>query len=200
MGVRSFLKKKIDKHGGASGLARHAVTKVVGGPDKPAAPPPGEHAATEILEAFASLPKDLDADGFQAVAPSNLLKDGDLNTFKVGDTPIACFRVDGKVYVIDDECAHENGPLGEGSVDGFVVTCPYHDWRYDIRTGDCLTEPARNLSCFAVKEYDGFIWVGGKTREASASRGGEHDDGLATIKLPSRKSGKSPKKKPASDS
>ena len=177
MGVRSFLKKKMDQHGGAVGLARHAVAKATGSAS-PAPRAPDNDPSIDIKEAFARLPKEPDAEGYQAVAPSSLLKEGERNTFKVGDIPVACFRIDGRVYVIDDECAHENGPLGEGDVDGFVVTCPYHDWRYDVRTGDCLTDPDRFLSCFAVKEHDGYIWVGAKTREGSSSRGGEHDDGL----------------------
>ncbi|RME22004.1 MAG: hypothetical protein D6798_16850 [Deltaproteobacteria bacterium] len=179
MGVRSFLKKKMDQHGGPVGLARHAVAKATKGAasaDRSADPDP----AVQIKEAIARLPKEPDENGYHAVAPSSLLKEGERNTFKVGDIPIACFRIDGRIYVIDDECAHENGPLGEGTVDGFIVTCPYHDWRYDVRNGDCLTDPQRHLSCFAVAEHDGYIWVGGKTREGSASRGGEHDDGLVT--------------------
>jgi nitrite reductase/ring-hydroxylating ferredoxin subunit len=180
VGVRSFLKDKLEKHGGAVGLAKHAVSKASGSAPGPAARPTSQpaEAAAEIQAALDTLPREPDRDGFVAVATSALLGEGERNTFKVGETPVACFRIDGKLYVVDDECAHENGPIGEGSLDGFVVTCPYHDWRYDVRNGDCLTDPERPLSCFAVKESGGYIWVGRKTREGTKSRGGEHDDGL----------------------
>lgn len=170
MGVRSFLKSKIKK-----AIGREAA--------QPVSSPNPADAAADIVQAMASLPKEPDADGFVAVAPSQLLKEGEGNTFKAGDVPVACFRKGGQVYVIDDECAHENGPLGEGHLEGFVVVCPYHDWRYDIRTGDCMSEQDRNISCFQVKEAGGYIWVGPKLREGSASRGGEHDDGLNVIDL-----------------
>lgn len=182
MGVRSFLKEKLDKHGGPGGLATHAVKKAMGRPSSPAASGPA--APVDIKDAFENLPKKPDAQGFWAVAPSALLPEGGTSTFKAGEVPVACFRIDGKIYVIDDECTHENGPLGEGKLEGFVVTCPYHDWRFDIRTGDCLTEKDRFVSCFSVKEKDGLIWVGKRTREGSAGRGGDHDDGLVTLKLP----------------
>lgn len=176
MGIGSFFKGKMDKHGGAVGLARHAVKKASGGAD--AVPASKPIPAEDLVAAFEDLPQGQDADGFTAVAPSSMLGEGDRSTFKVGDIPVACFRVDGQVYVIDDECAHENGPLGEGTLEGFVVTCSYHNWRYDVRTGDCLTDSERPLSCFSVKEADGYIWVGPKTREGSGARGGLHDDGL----------------------
>jgi len=179
VGVRSFLKGKLDKHGGPVGLAKHAVTRATGNSGGSTG---GGHVdpAAELKTAFSGLPELPDPQGFVAVAPSNLLAEGSGSTFKAGETPVACFRIDGKVYVIDDECAHENGPVGEGQLDGFVVTCPYHNWRYDVRNGDCLTNKERFLSCFAVKEEGGYIWVGRKLREGTHSRGGEHDDGLTT--------------------
>lgn len=184
MGFRSFLKQKMDKHGGPGGLAAHAVRKAMGQPGPAAAPTSDPAAAAaDLADAFAHLPRDPDTDGFVAVAPSNLLKEGEGNTFKAGDVPVACFRVGGKVYAIDDECAHENGPLGEGTINGFVVTCSYHNWRYDVRNGDCLTESDRFISCFRVKEAGGYIWIGPKQREGSKSRGGEHDDGLNVINI-----------------
>ena len=175
MGVRSFLKGKLDKHGGAVGLAKHAVVKATGAP-----PDGGTAASPDLATAFTNLPDQPDAHGYIAVAPASLLVEGHGSTFKIGDTPIACFRIDDKIYVVDDECAHENGPIGEGSLDGFIVTCPYHNWRYDVRNGDCLTDGERCLAAWAAKEQGGYIWVGEKTREATHSRGGEHDDGLNT--------------------
>ena len=71
-------------------------------------------------------------------------------------------------------------PLGEGDVSGTVVTCPYHDWRFDLTNGECLSKKDRHVACYAVREDDEFIWVGKRRREASGARGGEHDDGLDT--------------------
>ncbi|MCB9781252.1 MAG: Rieske 2Fe-2S domain-containing protein [Alphaproteobacteria bacterium] len=173
MGIRSFIKRQLGRGAPAA-------------PTAPAASAPAENpaaAAQDLLKAMASVPREPDAEGFVAICPSSVIPEGDGNTFKVGDVPVAAYRVQGKVYVVDDECTHENGPLGEGHADGFVVTCPYHDWRFDLRTGECLTMKDRQISCFAVKEADGFVWVGSKIRHGAAGRGGEHDDGLKTVRV-----------------
>ena len=66
---------------------------------------------------------------------------------------------------------------------GGVVTCPYHDWRYDLATGACLSEPSRPVSCFAIREERALVWVGPRSRQGTEARGGEHDDGLKTVTL-----------------
>ena len=48
---------------------------------------------------------------------------------------LALFVVDGQYYALDNECAHLGGPLCDGIVSGTAVTCPWHDWTYDVRDG-----------------------------------------------------------------
>jgi len=48
---------------------------------------------------------------------------------------VAIFRLDDGFFAIDNLCLHQAGPLCEGPVDGGVVTCPWHGWSYDIRSG-----------------------------------------------------------------
>jgi nitrite reductase/ring-hydroxylating ferredoxin subunit len=57
-------------------------------------------------------------------------------TFVVEGAEIAVFNVDGTFYAIDNTCAHLGGPLGEGILMGCTVTCPWHSWEYDVRTGE----------------------------------------------------------------
>jgi nitrite reductase/ring-hydroxylating ferredoxin subunit len=139
---------------------------------------PKQDKPLSIREALATLPKDPDGEGFFAVATSALLPEGKGNTFTRDGHGVAIFRIDGQLYAIDDACTHEDGPLGEGETSGTIVTCPYHDWRFDLETGECLSHDSRGVSCFAIREKDGFIWVGGRTRDGSSERGGLHDDGL----------------------
>lgn len=124
------------------------------------------------------LPAEPDADGFLAVAFSEQLKQGRGSTFRYRETNVAVFRLESGLFAIDDACTHEDGPLGEGDIDGLVVTCPYHDWRFDVSSGDCLSHENRHVACYEVKEHDGCIWVGKQSRKGSADRGGLHDDGL----------------------
>ena len=48
---------------------------------------------------------------------------------------IAIFRLDDGYYAIDNLCLHQAGPLCEGPLEDGVVTCPWHGWSYDVRTG-----------------------------------------------------------------
>lgn len=116
-----------------------------------------------------------------AVAWSARITDTKSAEVVVDGIGVAVFRVDGELFALDNACTHEDGPLGEGRVEGGVVTCPYHDWRFDIRSGECLSHANRSVSCWAVEERDGAVYVTGRTTEGATERGGAHDDGLAVI-------------------
>ncbi|WDT75825.1 MAG: Rieske 2Fe-2S domain-containing protein [Candidatus Manganitrophus sp.] len=64
---------------------------------------------------------------------------------------IALFRSEGSVYAIDNLCLHEGGPLGHGPVKDGIVTCPWHLWRFDVRTGAMVEAPSMKVDCFTVK-------------------------------------------------
>ena len=189
MGLRDLLKEKAEKHGGLRGLAKEALRRVGGGTapagSSPAAasaepPAPVEPAAPAApAAAKPAAPKD---DGpFVKVARSEQVGEGKAGTYVIGEDAIAVFRVKGRLYAIDQTCVHEDGPLGEGKLEGHVVSCPYHDWRYDVRDGRCLSATDRAVACFAVKEEGGSILIGRKVSESSGERGGAHDDGLKVI-------------------
>ncbi len=53
----------------------------------------------------------------------------------------AVFNVDGTFHVLDGLCAHAGGPIGKGTLQGNIVTCPWHGWQYDVQTGHhCLNQ------------------------------------------------------------
>jgi nitrite reductase/ring-hydroxylating ferredoxin subunit len=55
------------------------------------------------------------------------------------DQVVALFNVDGKFYALDGVCPHAGGPLGEGTLRGTIVTCPWHGWQFDVTNGqNCL--------------------------------------------------------------
>ncbi len=51
------------------------------------------------------------------------------------DTPLAIYNVNGEIFATSAHCPHEGGPLTGGMLDGHMVTCPWHQWTFDIRTG-----------------------------------------------------------------
>jgi nitrite reductase/ring-hydroxylating ferredoxin subunit len=72
----------------------------------------------------------------------------------------ALFKVSGKVYCLDNQCTHMGGPLCKGTLREFVVQCPWHGSRFDVRTGQVVGGPARS----AVRVYPttlegGKVWA-----------------------------------------
>ena len=60
---------------------------------------------------------------------------GECRELAVGGRLIAIYNVDGKFHALDGVCPHQGGPLGKGQLDGPIVTCPWHGWQFDVRTG-----------------------------------------------------------------
>lgn len=72
---------------------------------------------------------------------------------------IALFNVDGEIYALDGVCPHAGGPLGKGTLNGAIATCPWHGWQFDVKTGrHCLTDAIRQPK-FPVEIRDGEIYV-----------------------------------------
>jgi 3-phenylpropionate/trans-cinnamate dioxygenase ferredoxin subunit len=68
-------------------------------------------------------------------------------------------RVDGAVYAISGKCAHMACALFTGKLEGYIITCPCHDWRFDIRTGQFLDAPELGLAIYSTKSEDGKLFV-----------------------------------------
>ena len=72
---------------------------------------------------------------FVRVASTTEIPPGHAKAFAVGGREIAVFNVGGAFYATDGTCPHQGGPLAEGWIEGAVVTCPWHAWCFDVRTG-----------------------------------------------------------------
>jgi len=75
------------------------------------------------------------------------------------DRVIALYHVDDQVYALDGICPHQGGPLGEGQLEGCVVTCPWHGWQYDVRTGQHQSIPSLVHRTYPVKVEGSDIYV-----------------------------------------
>jgi nitrite reductase (NADH) small subunit/3-phenylpropionate/trans-cinnamate dioxygenase ferredoxin subunit len=56
-------------------------------------------------------------------------------------TQVCIANVGGTFYAIGGECTHMGGPLGEGDLDGAIVTCPWHSGQFDVTTGKMVGPP-----------------------------------------------------------
>ena len=97
--------------------------------------------------------------GFVTVARVEDVAPGSVVTAYAGDEPIALAHVDGEFYATQHACLHLEGPLGEGRIDGYVLTCPWHGWQFDVRTGENEFDRAIQLRTYDVRVEDGNVSV-----------------------------------------
>ena len=71
----------------------------------------------------------------------------------------AIFRVGDEAYALDALCCHQGGPLGKAPLCGFVATCPWHGWQYDVRTGRHQVIPAVVQPSFPARVVEGWVEV-----------------------------------------
>jgi NAD(P)H-dependent nitrite reductase small subunit len=88
---------------------------------------------------------------FTKVAKTSEIPAGSGKVVEVGGKMVALFHDDGRFYAIDNTCRHQGGPLGEGSLSGATVTCPWHGWEYDVKTGACQADSSITVQTFSVK-------------------------------------------------
>lgn len=77
----------------------------------------------------------------------------------VEDRIVAMFNVDGTLYALDGVCPHQGGPLGQGTLAGCVVTCPWHGWQFDVRSGQNQLNPRIVQPCFPTRVEGEWILV-----------------------------------------
>ena len=96
---------------------------------------------------------------FVKVAEKNDLTEGFGKVVSVEGRSVALFRVKDDYFAIANVCLHRGGPLGEGNLSGSVVTCPWHGWKFDVRTGSFMVIPTLKVATYRVKEQDGSVMI-----------------------------------------
>jgi len=93
------------------------------------------------------------------VCETTALPAGYCRRFSLPDgNELAIFNVNGEYYATDNFCPHRGAALSEGTFDDHIVECGLHGWRFDVRTGQCLTVPEK-LKTFRVKVKDETLFV-----------------------------------------
>ena len=87
------------------------------------------------------------------------VEEGKARTVSANEKLLALFKSEGKVYALDNSCPHRGGPLGEGHLEGMEVTCPWHAWSFNIKTGACESMPGMKQTTFPTKVEKGEVWV-----------------------------------------
>ena len=96
---------------------------------------------------------------FEKAARVNEIPTGSIKSVQVGGKQLALANVGGTLYAIDNTCLHRGGPLGEGQLEGKVVTCPWHGWQFDVTTGKAVQNPNAGVGCFKTEIRGDEVFV-----------------------------------------
>jgi len=100
--------------------------------------------------------------GFVRTVKVDELPPGTVRELQIEGKAVALANVGGKFYAINNTCLHRGGPLGQGPLEGKIVTCPWHGWQYDVTNVQVVQNPAVGVDCYAteVRGQDIFVDVG----------------------------------------
>jgi ferredoxin-NADP reductase/nitrite reductase/ring-hydroxylating ferredoxin subunit len=82
------------------------------------------------------------SEDFVKVADVKDIQPSQMKEVEVNGQNICLVNVDGKYYAIGSICTHEGGPLADGTLEGYEVECPWHNSKFDVRTGEVRGPPA----------------------------------------------------------
>ena len=95
------------------------------------------------------------------IAPASELPSGERLFVEIAGKPFVIFNIAGQFFSIADVCSHDDGPVGEGDLEGYNITCPRHGAEFDVRTGQVMSMPAVvDIPAYPVRVVDGMIQLG----------------------------------------
>jgi len=97
--------------------------------------------------------------GFVRAAKTADVPPGTIREFQLEGKSVALANVNGQFYAINNICLHRGGPLADGALEGAVVTCPWHGWQYDVRTGKVGQNPTVGVESYPVEVRGEEIFV-----------------------------------------
>ncbi|MEE2752025.1 MAG: Rieske 2Fe-2S domain-containing protein [Myxococcota bacterium] len=152
--------------GRPNGIRARLLGRATGSPERLAPMQERGSAAAEMVVGERSLslgleaPKDVTPpEGYEVVLHKDALEAGQVIEIIIAGRAIAVANVDGTFFALSNACPHAQGPLGEGTLAGPVVSCPYHGWEFDVRTGGCLTDPSATVETYAVEVVEHAVCV-----------------------------------------
>lgn len=95
------------------------------------------------------------------IAPASELPNGERLFVEIAGKSIVIFNIAGQFFAIGDVCSHDDGPLGDGDLEGYNIVCPRHGAEFDVRSGKVMQMPAvADIPAYPVRVVDGMIQVG----------------------------------------
>ncbi|MBI2847048.1 MAG: Rieske 2Fe-2S domain-containing protein [Chloroflexi bacterium] len=89
---------------------------------------------------------------FITVAKLKDLKPGTIKLVEAGGKRIGVANVSGTICAFDIECTHKGGPLEKGTLEGEILTCPWHKGKFNVKTGQAISPPPKMpIATYAAK-------------------------------------------------
>jgi 3-phenylpropionate/trans-cinnamate dioxygenase ferredoxin component len=93
------------------------------------------------------------------IAKLDEIPDGGSKIVAVQGRMVALFRFKGQYFAIANNCLHRGGPLGEGDVKNYEVTCPWHGWKYSLMDGSLSLIPTLKVKTYKVEQNSEGIFI-----------------------------------------
>lgn len=93
------------------------------------------------------------------VGPVASIAEGEQKIVDAGDHSVGVFHHDGQWYALSNSCLHRGGPVCTGTLEGTTLTCPWHGYQYDIRTGELLLDSSSCLPTYKVTVQEDQVYV-----------------------------------------
>jgi len=98
-------------------------------------------------------------DVFVQVLNERELQEGSMKLVKVNGLHVLLVKTQGRIFAVENHCPHMYCGLSGGSLDGYTIICPCHDWHFDLRTGEYEEEKEIKLMKYEWKIESGKIWA-----------------------------------------
>jgi nitrite reductase (NADH) small subunit len=96
---------------------------------------------------------------FRPVIAVASLPPGQAAEVTVDGQTVAVFNVDGTFHALAGRCPHRGGPLGQGFLDGSQVSCPWHNWTFDVTTGENVASADLKVPRYEMRVENGQVYV-----------------------------------------
>lgn len=92
-------------------------------------------------------------------AHASEIPDGERKLVDIEGLSIGIFHHEGRWYALRNSCLHRGGPVATGNLEGNVLTCPWHGFRYDVTDGHLLIDPNAALEMYPVRVDGGDLYL-----------------------------------------
>jgi nitrite reductase (NADH) small subunit len=97
--------------------------------------------------------------GFVRAGKVGEIPAGTIQEVHLDGKAVALANVAGRFHAINNSCLHRGGPLGQGPLEGKVVTCPWHGWQYDVTSGKGVQNETVKVDCYEVEVRGEEIFI-----------------------------------------